>query len=441
MRHIGTFALFLAGLTLLSVAESALVENWPQFRGPTGQGISTEINLPLHWSATENVAWKTPIPGLGWSSPVVWENHIFLTATSEDGTRCHVIAVDRVSGQILWNVEVFQQIPTRKESKNSYATPTPVTDGQHVYAFFGEGGAACLSFDGKIAWKNTERNFYSQHGLGASPILYNDLLLMPWDPSIRGGPEPRLGWQIPWDKSYVLALDKNTSQERYKAMRGMSRIGHMTPQIAQVDGKPQLVSAAGDIIEGFDPDTGQRLWWVYTGGEGVVPSPVIGGGMVFSSSGFATPVGRQEIHAAIRAFRLGGQGDVTKTNFVWEEKKAAPMIPSLLLVDHLLYSIKEDGTLQCLQASDGKLLYRQRLEGRYSASPVHADGKIYFLSEDGGTTVIDAGPRFNQIAYNELHEPCQASIAPSHGHLYIRTSDHLYAIGARERQVLQRPPT
>lgn len=419
--------LFLLPICLVSVATA---ENWPGFRGPTGQGISTEKNLPLAWNNSNNIAWKTRIPGTGWSSPVVWGEHVVVTTATDEGTACHVLCLDRDSGKILWDVEVFKQTPSRKETRNSYATPTPVTDGRRVYAFFGEGGAAALDFDGKVAWTYTKDSYYSQHGLGASPILYKDLLLMPWDPSIRGGDEPRIGWQIPWDKSYVLALDKNTGQVRYKAMRGMSRLGHMTPHIVEVDGRPQLISSAGDIIEGFDPDTGRRIWWVYAGGEGVVPSPVIGGGMVFSSSGFPTPVGRQEIHAAIRAFRLGGEGDVTKKNFVWEQRKGVPMIPSLLLVDHLLYAIKEDGALQCLQAADGKVVYREHLDGTYSASPLYAAGRIYLLNDNGDTTVIQAGPQFKQLASNPIGEPCQASMAASDGRLFIRTEKHLFCIHA-----------
>jgi outer membrane protein assembly factor BamB len=335
---------------------------------------------------------------------------------------------------VLWDVEVFRQTPSRKEGRNSYATPTPVTDGQRVYAFFGGGGAVALDVEGKIAWRNTDNTFYSQHGLGASPILYKDLLLMPWDHSIQGGPEPRIGWQIPWDKSFVLALDRNTGKERYRAMRGMSRIGHMTPRIVEVDGKPQLVSAAGDIIEGFDPDTGERIWWVNTGGEGVVPSPVFGEGMVFSSSGFATPVGKQKIYPAVRAFKLGGRGDMTQSNLVWEQKKFVPMIPSLLWADHLLYSVKEDGHAMCMDDADGKIVWQQRLDGTYSASPLYADGKMYFLNDNGNTTVIEAGREFKRVATNELNEPCQASIAASDGRLFIRTESHLYCIRQSPKQ-------
>lgn len=411
------------------VSSAASAENWPMFRGPSGQGISSETNLPTQWSTTSNIAWKANIPGEGWSSPIIWDNQIFLTYTLDKGASCHIISIDRTTGATLWDTETFKQSPGRKEGRNSYATPTPVTDGQHVYAFFAGGGAAGLDFSGKLIWKNTDNSFYSQHGLAASPILYKDLVLMPWDHNVKGGPEPKLGWQIPWDKAYVLALDKKSGHERYRAMRGMSRIGHMTPRIVNVDGKPQLVSAAGDIIEGFDPDTGQRIWWVQTGGEGVTPSPVFGNGVVFSSTGFPTPVGNKEIHPAIQAFRLGGQGDVTRTNFIWEQRKDVPMIPSLLLVDHLLYSIKENGILQCLDAADGNVIYRQRLDGNFSASPLFADGRIYLINDAGLTTIIQPGREFKQIGQNNLDEPAQAGIAVANHQLFIRTASHLYCIG------------
>jgi outer membrane protein assembly factor BamB len=405
-------------------------ENWPQFRGPTGQGISTETNLATEWNS-RNVAWATPIPGEGWSSPIVWDNRIFLTAAHQRGTLCHVLCLDSDTGKILWDKQVLEQTPGRKETRNSYATPTPVTDGQHVYAFFGGGGAACLDFAGNVVWTNTDDAFYSQHGLGSSPILYKDLLFMPWDHSIKEGPEKRIGWQIPWDKSYVLALDKNTGKQRFKAMRGMSRISHMTPNVVDVDGKPQLVSAGGDVIEGFDPDTGKLLWFVNTYGEGVTPSPVFGNGLVFNSSGFPTPFGGKTVKAAIRAFKLGGDdkgGDLTKSNLVWEQTQGVPMLPSLLFADSLLYSITESGQFQCLDPADGKVIYKQKLPGQYSASPLFADGHIYVLSDTGTTTVLQPGRAFKQLATSDLGERTQASMAASNGSLFIRTEKNLWCI-------------
>jgi outer membrane protein assembly factor BamB len=423
--------LLAVALTALSLALAgpASAENWPGFRGPTGQGLSTEKNLPVEWGPGKGVAWKAELPGEGHSSPIVWERHVFLTAATDDGKSCHVLAYDRDTGRLLWDVEVSKQNTPRKQERNSLATPTPVTDGQRVYAFFGGGGAAAVDFSGKIAWTNTDNHFYSQHGLGASPILYKDLLLMPWDHSIKEGPDLKIGWQTAWDKSYVWGLDKNTGKERYKAMRGMSRIGHMTPKIVDVEGRPQLVSAAGDVVGGFDPDTGQRIWWVRSGGEGVTPSPIFGDGVVFTSSGFPT----NEPYAAIRAFRLGGKGEVTKQNLVWEQKRGVPMIPSLLLAGDLLYSVSEKGILQCMEPSTGDIIYTKRLEGTFSASPVFADGRIYLSNDSGDTTVVDPGRTFKELAHNEIGEPTQASLAVSGGRIFQRTGKHLYCFAKESR--------
>ncbi len=419
---LGRVALFFLIMPVLAQAE-----NWPRFRGPTGQGESSETNLPLKWSESENLAWKVQVPHSGWSSPIVWSDRVFLTGTSPDGISCHVMCFNAEDGKLLWNTQVFEQTPTRKEQQNSYATPTPITDGQKVYAFFSGGGAAALTFDGKIAWTNTDHPFYSRHGLGASPALYNDLLFLSYD--LSDPKNETLGWTVPWDKSYLLALDKNSGKERWRTQRGMTRQAHGAPQIRQVDGKPQLVSHAGDVIQGFDPESGKILWWIKNPGEGVVPSPVFGDGMLFSSSGFPTAFGGQKFYAAIRAFKLGGSGDLTK-QLVWEEKKAVPMIPSFAFFNHMLFTVKEDGIAQCLDAKTGNVLWKQRLDGHYEASPVVAEGRIYYLSDDAVTTVISADRQFKSLAQNPLHEHCQASMAISNGKFYIRTQGHLYCIAA-----------
>ena len=427
MKHPVTWSLaVLAALAAWAIPASA--ENWPQFRGPTGQGISTEKGLPTRWSPTENVAWKTPIPGEGWSSPIVWGDRVFVTAATDTGKNCHVLCLDRKTGKVLWDKQVFQQTTVRIQKKNSDATPTPVTDGQRVYAFFGGGGAVALDFDGNVVWTNTENKFYSQHGLGSSPTLYKDVLIMPWDHSIRPGPgiDPKTGWQIPWEEAFVLGLDKNTGKELYKAKRGKSRISHMTPHIVEVDGKPQLISAAGDVINAFDPETGKPLWHVRTGGEGVTPSPVFGDGVVYSSSGFPTNVP----YAAIRAHRMGGSGDVTEKNLLWEQKKAVPMLPSFVLANGLLFTVKENGIAQCLDPKTGEEIWTQRLEGTYSASPVAtADGRIYLISEQGDTLIFEAARAFKEIATNPLEGQVQASPAVSQGQIFIRTEKNLYCIG------------
>lgn len=412
-------ALFLASL----LATPAGAENWPRFRGPTGQGVSAERGLPLKWGNGENLLWKAEVPGQGWSSPVVWGDRLFLTSTTENGASCHVLCFDANSGKLLWDKEVFKQEPKRKEEQNSHATPTPVTDGKHVYAFFSGGGAAALDFEGKVAWTNTEHSFYSKHGMGASPLLSGDVLVMPFDGSSPGD-DPTLGWKKPWDGAFILGLDAATGQVRWKAKRGASRVAHVTPQLTEVGGKPLLVSGAGDVIQGFDPATGDLLWTVQSQGEGVVPSVVVGEGLAFTSSGFEA--------STVRTVRLAAdaKGDVTRTHVAWEHKRAVPCIPSFVYADGLLFSVKENGIALCMDAKTGEIVWQDRLDGTYSASPVLAEGRLYCLSETGETTVIAAGREFKELARNALDAGrCQASPAVSNGKIYVRGTKGLFCVG------------
>ncbi len=398
-------------------------QNWPGFRGPTGQGVSPETKLPTKWSATENIAWRAEIPGQGWSSPIVWGDRVFVTTATEEGESCHVLGLDRKNGKILWDVEALRQKRAHKERKNSYATPTPVTDGEYIYAVFNDGGIAALTVDGQPAWTNHDISYYSQHGLGGSPILYKDTLIMSFDGS-SSGPDKKLGWQIPWQQSFLLALDKKTGRERWRASRGPSRIAHTTPLIVHQDGYDILVSNVGDVIQGFEPNGGHRLWTVKAEGEGVVPSPVFGDGLVFAASGFGNP--------RLRAIKLKEEGDALTRSIAWEIKRNVPMIPSGVYVKPHLFICSEKGIATCLDAPSGKVIWQERLGSAFSASPVFADGHIYFLSESGQTTVINAGPQFTVIKRNNVDEHCQASIAVSQGQLFLRTQSHLYCIGAKK---------
>lgn len=425
MRRLLTLAL--AGM-IAAWCGTVRAENWPAFRGPTGQGISSETGIPLTWGAGQNIRWKTAVPGIGWSSPVVWGDRVFLTSTPPDGVSCHVICVDKKSGTIAWDKEVFQQQPTRKEGKNSYATPTPVTDGTRVYAVFSGGGVVALDFAGNVVWTNLDQHFYSRHGLAASPTLYEDLLVMPFDGSTTDvGIDEKVGWQKPWDKAYILAFDTQTGKVRWRATRGLSRQAHVTPRVVDVDGKPVLISPAGDVVQGFNPQTGERLWSAHSQGEGVVPTFVVGGGMIFTSSGFEAET--------IRAFRLDGDmhGDVTQSHLAWEQKKAVPLLPSFLYHDGLLFTVKESGIAQCLDAKTGDVIWKHRLEGTYSASPVFAEGRIYMLSEAGETTVFQAGREYKELARNALEGPCQASPAVSGGDVLIRSEHALTCVSNSAR--------
>lgn len=410
-------------LLLLVLSPSTCAENWPQFRGPGGQGRSAERGLPLRWSPTENVAWKTPVPGQGWSSPVVWGDRVLVTTATDEGQSCRVLALDRATGAIRWDREVFRQVPGRKEGRNSHATPTPATDGERVYACFSDGSLAALTLSGELVWTNRSHPFHGQHGLGSSPVLHEGLLIMARDGSSEG-PDKELGWQKPWDQAGVLALDARTGAERWRGRRGLSRISHGVPAIWPApDGRTQVVSEAGDVVQGFDLQTGERLWSSQVIGEGKVPSTVIGEGLVFTAGGWG---GRE----SIKAFRLAtGGGDLGTNNLAWEQRKGMPRVPSMLYVAPHLYALTDAGVLTCLRAATGEILWQERLGGACSASPVYADGHLYCVGDDGTTTVLAAGAETRVIARNPLGEKVQASPAVSGGRLYIRTGGQLVAVG------------
>jgi outer membrane protein assembly factor BamB len=382
--------------------------------------MSVETGLPMKWSDGENVAWKTAVPGAGWSSPIVCGGRVFVTAADDHGASCRVLCLDRKSGDILWNKEVFRQETRRKEAKNSYASPTPCTDGQRVYAVFADGSFAALKFDGSVAWTNRDFPYYSRHGLGGSPLLVGDLLVMAFDGSSDGDDET-VGWRKPWDKAVLVALDAQTGKVRWKGGRGQSRIAHVTPHVLREDGAVRIISAAGDVVQGFNATDGQRLWTVRSQGEGVVPSVVIDGGLIFTASGFEDPT--------IRAIRPGGKGDVTATHLAWEWKKAVPSLSSFIYANDCLFTINEGGIAQCLEAASGKLLWQQRIGGQHSASPVCAEGRVYFLAEDGTATIVEAAREFKQLAQNRLSGRFQASCAVSGKQLFFRSDTHLYCVG------------
>lgn len=409
---------------LAALASSGLLaENWPQFRGPGHQGISTEKNLPLKWSASENIVWKTAVPGESWSSPVVWEDKVFLTTATDNGESCRVVCLSAKSGEILWNTEVFKQVPRKKEGRNTYATPTPATDGALVYTCFGDGSFAALDMAGKVQWINRDFEFYGQHGLGSSPILHDGLLIMARDGS-SNGEDKKLGWQTPWDKSYVVALDAATGKERWKSKRGLSRISHGVPTIWQKDGATQVVTEAGDVVQGFDLKTGERIWSSEVIGEGKVPSVIVGDDLAFTSGGW----GGKE---SIKAFKLGGKGDLKETNLAWEQRKGMPKVPSMIYLKPHLFSITDGGVATCMRAETGELVWQERVGGNFSASPVAADGKIFLLGDNGETAIIEAGPEFKVLARNPLGEKVQASIAISNNRLYIRSEQNLFCIGTK----------
>lgn len=415
---------FLPAFSAAVLAASATFgANWPQFRGPDLQGVSKERGLPLAWNSTSNVLWKVSVPGESWSSPIVWKDRVFLTTATENGESCRVLALNAKDGRILWDKEVFKQTPRRKEGRNSYATPTPATDGKRVYACFGDGSFAALDFSGKIVWTNRDFPFYSQHGLGTSPILHDGILVMARDGS-SDGEDKKIGWQKPWDKSFVLALDAATGKLRWKTGRGLSRISHGVPTLFTDRGQTQVVSEAGDVVQGFDLKTGELLWTSEVLGEGKVPSTIVGDGLAFTSGGW----GGKE---TIKAFRIGARGNLKESNLVWEQRKGLPKVPSMLFLKPYLYAITDGGIASCFAADTGAIVWQERVGGNFSASPIAADGRLYFLSDEGVTTVLRAGPKFEVLATNPLGEKLQASMAAANGRILIRTTSHLWCIGSK----------
>jgi len=407
---------FVMCLLLTTCCSLAWAENWPSFRGGNAQGHSAETQLPINWSDSQNIAWKTKLPGEGWSSPIVYDGTVYVTTATEEGACCRMLSIDSQTGAKNWDIQVHRQSPGAKRKQNSYATPTPVTDGNQIYAAFADGTIVAVDRGGKLLWKNTDVEFHSLHGLGASPILVDDLLIMPFDGSSSNKKE--LGWKIPWDQAVLLAVHVETGKTAWKGKRGASRVGHVTPITINQGG--QIVSAAGDQVAAFDTKTGERIWSVYSQGEGVTPTPALGDGIIYTSSGFEEPT--------IRAIRLGGSGDVTDTHIVWEQKKGVPAMPSPLLVGAYLYTITRDNILYCIRTSGGFPVWNKRLTGTHSASPLYADGRIYILSETGTTLVLAPGDKYTELARNPLDEKCLASMAVSEGRFFIRGTTHLFCI-------------
>jgi outer membrane protein assembly factor BamB len=405
----------------LTLALTLSAADWPGFRGPTGQGVAEDKGLPLKWSATEGVAWKAEVPGEGWSSPAVVGNRVFVTTATDGGKTGRVLAFAADTGKPLWDKEVCKITVKMAHKRNSQATPTPAADADRVYAAFGDGTLVAVKADtGETAWVNRDFPHYSQHGLGASPVLYKDLLVMPFDGSSEG-PDKGVGWQKPWDKAFLVALDKATGKVKWKTARGLSRVAHATPLVVAHGGKDVLVSPAGDVIQGFDAATGALLWTVKTEGEGLVPSAASADGVAFCTTGFGKPT--------LKAVKLGGEGDVTATHVAWENTKLVSMLPSMAVAGGRLYVVTDKGIAACLEAKTGKVVWEERLGGTFSASPVLAGDRLYCLSDAGETFVLKAGDEYEQLARNPLGEGAQSSPAASGGRLFIRTKGHLWCVG------------
>jgi outer membrane protein assembly factor BamB len=410
--------LLTAALLHAALAVPGFAEDWPEFRGPTGQGHSVAKGLPLHWSGSENVLWKKEIPGKGWSSPIVVGKRLYLTTavpTGNDESGPHslwTVCVDSVSGEIIWNQEVFTQPAGVKiHGKNSHASPTPICDGKRLFVHFGTHGTASLALaDGKILWRNTELKYAPLHGNGGSPVLVDGLLVVSCDGL---------------DQQFVVALDQNSGKIRWRTPRNANPkkgFSFGTPLVIEVAGKSQIISQGSDAVVAYTPGEGKEIWRVlYPGGYSVIPRPVYGAGLLFICTGYDSPT-----LIAIRP--QGAAGDVTETHVAWQLKKAVPNTPAPLLVDNALYLVSDNGVATCLEAATGKQRWQNRIGGNFSASPVYADGRIYLQSEEGDGIVLKPGPVYEELARNKLGERTLASLAVADGALFIRGESHLLRV-------------
>ena len=405
--RIGRRMIRYTALALILPSLVAEADDWPQFRGPGGDGRSSESNLPLTWSESRNIRWKVAIPGRGWSSPVIVGGDLWLTTATDGNRSLRLVSVDAVTGRIQTNVEVFRLgDAVAGHEKNSAASPTPIVAGDRVYVHFGSYGTACVRRDGTILWRTQELKFSQVHGPGGSPALYENLLIVNCDGH---------------DRQFVAALDTNTGAVVWQRPRP-SAMAYATPLVIRTPNRVQVVSPGAHRAVSYNPKTGEELWSVsYGDGFSNVPRPVFGHGLVYLTTGFYNP--------KLLAVRTDGKADVSSTHVAWRYERGVPLTPSPVIGGDHLYMISDNGIATCLDAATGREIWRQRLSGSYSASPVFADGKIWFLNEEGETHIVSAGKEFRRVANNTLEGRFLASMAVASGALFFRSDTHLYRIG------------
>jgi outer membrane protein assembly factor BamB len=435
------------GITLtIALGGSVSATDWPQWRGPKGTGVSDERDLPVRWSATENVTWKADLGGVGVSSPIVSGDRVFVTSqtgaglvrqgprlaqgasastagerpldssrVASDRTTFIVEAFNRADGRRLWQyrVEAAGPLPTVHD-KSNMASPSPVSDGQMVYAWFGTGQLVALDMNGKLVW---ERNlakeiapFEINWGHSSSPTLYQDTLILLCDH------EPA---------SYLLAVDKRTGKQRWKADRGKGRQSYSTPFVVEAAGGAELIVNSSERVDAYDPKTGTLLWHVGGSNQFPIPVPAFHNGILYMSRGYRS--------GPYMAIRPGGRGDVSATHVLWQVPTGAPYISSLVYDAGILYMASDVGALSAIDAETGKRIWQERVDGLFTASPIAGDGKIYFVSETGEVIVLRSGREPAVIARNDVGERLMASPAISNGQLFLRSDGRLFAIGNRRQ--------
>lgn len=422
-------------------------DNWPQWRGPGSSGVSTSTGLPTRWSATENVAWKAPLAGLGVSSPIVWDDLVVATSQIGEGTRqpgMHPTLVGPKEGErglgrgindgtastpeiasVTFVVEAFSRSTGRKlwehrtasvgalrgvHDKHNLASSTATTDGALIYAWFGTGQLVALDFQGKVAWaRHLGRDvspFDVNWGAASSPTLYGDLLILLCDH------EP---------KAYLIALDKKTGKERWRTDRGSGRTSWSTPLVVPGPQGDELVVNSSERVDGYDPVTGKLLWWADEPNRYPCPTPIFHDGVLYLNRGSRS--------GPYMSVRIGGRGDVTKTHVVWRTGSGAPYVASLLHYDGLIYMANDGGIAAAVDAKTGERVWQERTGGIFSASPVAGDGKVYLASETGEVLVLAAGRAFSLVSRNDMGARIVASPAVAGGQIFLRSDNQLFAIG------------
>lgn len=401
--------LFLAVTVLLLGSQATFAaEPWPAWRRD-GTGVSNEKNLPLEWSETENVVWRTPLPGEGNSSPIIWGNRVFVTAALDEGAKRLVLCLDARNGKVLWKTELLPDAKTLLYPKTGFAAPTPTTDGKRVFAFFDSPGLVALDMQGKVVWKRALGPFKAVYNLGTSTVLYKDMVIQSCDHK---------------GEAFIAAFRQSDGSECWRTPRKSSGFGHFgTPMLIQVQGRPQLV-VNGEVVVSYDPDTGKELWSCRGMKVCVGPSTVFGHGLVYASSGRIGP---------IMGIDPSGHGDVTETHVRMNLTTGGPYVPSPLMYPHLM--VPGDNGKMLFYGTNHELVVEGQVRDHFSSSPIGGDGKIYWCSERGKTYVIDAAaltatpPAVKVLAVNQIKGVCLASPAVAGDRLFIRTLEALYCIG------------
>jgi outer membrane protein assembly factor BamB len=416
-------------LTIAQGSQAKPADTWPQWRGPTNDNHAPGKNLPIKWSKTDNIAWKTPIPGWGNSTPAIWKDAVFVT--TQDAKRLILLRLDSASGKIRWRREVGEGEPRRKgplgnlrfHDEHNMASPSPVTDGKHVWVHFGNGDLACYDYAGERVWSMNlaeKYGFYSiWWGHANSPILVGDALISVCMQDPKGG-----------GKSYVVAHDKLTGKEKWLTPRDYGAKeepadAYTTPFIYNNQGKPELIVFGANVVDAYDPADGKRLWHCkpFTPkGNRVISGATLAGDTIYAVEGMKGP---------LFAIKAGGKGNVSATHVRWKHAGKTPDAASPVIANGLVYIANNDGVVTCLEADSGKELWIERLSEKFRATPLVADGRVYLFSKEGRAIILEASRELKELARNDLGEDIWASPAAAMGSLFIRTREHLYRIGRK----------